>query len=48
MENNSGLRVLQLYNDDQSNVTSRGIIALFRMLEKNTTLDVLGGIFQWE
>jgi Ran GTPase-activating protein (RanGAP) involved in mRNA processing and transport len=42
MEQNVGLKTLQLYNDNRaSKVTSRGVAALFRMLESNTTLECL-------
>lgn len=39
MEKNNCLKILQLYNDEGSKVTSRGVTALCRMLEKNTTLE---------
>lgn len=42
MEGNSGVKVLQLHHDEKTTkVTSNGIVALFRMLEKNTVLECL-------
>ena len=47
MEENVGLKTLQLHNDDKaSKVTSRGVAALFRMLEKNTALECLEVSYQ--
>ena len=41
MEGNTALKTLQLQNDESSQVTSRGVTSLMRMLEKNTTLECL-------
>lgn len=41
MESNTGIKVLKLHNDTASAVTSHGITSVFRMLEKNTSLECL-------
>ena len=41
MEGNTALKTLQLHNDESSQVTSRGISSLARMLETNETLETL-------
>ena len=41
MQSNTGVKVLKLHNDKESKITGQGITSIFRMLEKNTTLECL-------
>jgi len=41
MEGNTALKILQLHNDESSEVSSKGISSLSRMLETNKTLETL-------
>ncbi|CAB9524404.1 NLR family, CARD domain containing 3 [Seminavis robusta] len=41
LEGNTAMKTLKLYNDEGSEVTSRGVTSLFRMVEKNSALECL-------
>lgn len=41
MESNAAVKVLKLHHDESSQITGHGIRRVFRMLEKNTTLECL-------